>query len=127
MPVVLKTKTFARWQRGEGLSDSVLCAAAREMERGLFDADLGGHLYKQRVARPGGGKRGGYRTLISAVLGDQYVFLYGFAKSGASNVTALEERALRFTGAAIMKLDPDARGKALEAKELLEVPCEQDH
>jgi hypothetical protein len=127
MPLVLKTRTFTRWQRGERLPDSALCAAVREVERGLFDADLGGHLYKKRVARPGGGKRGGYRTLISAVLGDQYVFLYGFAKSGASNVSALEERALRFTGAAIMKLDPDARGKALEAKELLEVPCEQDH
>lgn len=124
MTLVLKTKPFARWQRGEGLSDSSLCAAVREMERGLFDADLGGHLYKQRVARPGGGKRGGYRTMVSAVLGGQYVFLYGFAKSGVSNISDQEERVLRFTGAEILKLDPESRGKALEAKELLEVTCE---
>lgn len=124
MPLTLKTKTFARWQRGEGLPDSALCAAVREMERGLFDADLGGGLYKKRVARPGSGKSGGYRTMISAILGDRYVFLYGFAKNTASNVTTLEERALRFAGAAILKLDPAARRKALQAKELVEVTCE---
>jgi hypothetical protein len=127
MALVLKTKIFTRWQRGEGLPDSALCAAVREMERGMFDADLGGHLYKKRVARPGGGKRGGYRTMIFAVLGSQYVFLYGFAKSGASNVSDPEKRALRFTGAEILTLGPDAREKALEAKELLEVTCEHDH
>jgi len=40
------------------------------MESGLIDADLGGLLYKKRVARPGGGKSGGYRTLLSAQISE---------------------------------------------------------
>ncbi|PMR72995.1 type II toxin-antitoxin system RelE/ParE family toxin [Billgrantia endophytica] len=63
---MLKRKDFARWQSGEKLSDTALCKAVQEMEGGLIDADLAGHLYKKRVARPGAGKSGGYRTLLSA-------------------------------------------------------------
>ena len=72
---VLKRKDFARWQTGERLRDDALCKAVKEMENGLVDADLGGFLYKKRVARPGGGKSGGYRTVLSARVGDRYVFL----------------------------------------------------
>ena len=66
---VLKRKDFARWQAGEKLPDAALCRAVHEMEAGLIDADLGGFLYKKRVARLGGGKSGGYRTLLSARIG----------------------------------------------------------
>jgi len=62
----LKRKDFARWQAGERLPDDTLCKAVKEMENGLVDADLGGFLYKKRVARPGGGKSGGYRTVLSS-------------------------------------------------------------
>lgn len=61
---ILKRRGFARWQAGERLPDAALCKAAREMEGGLIAADLGGMLYKMRVARAGGGKAGGYRTLV---------------------------------------------------------------
>ena len=69
MARVLKRKDFGRWQAGEKLPDAVFCKAIQEMESGLLDADLGGFLYKKRVARPGGGKSGGYRTLLSARIG----------------------------------------------------------
>ena len=74
MTDILKRKDFARWQSGEKLPDAALCKAVQEMESGLIDADLGGSLYKKRVARPGGGKSGGYRTLVSARIGSRYVF-----------------------------------------------------
>ena len=78
MTSVFKRKDFARWQAGEKLPDAALCKAVKEMAMGLIDADLGGFLYKKRVARSGGGKSGGYRTLLSARMGDRYVFLHGF-------------------------------------------------
>ncbi len=59
MTRILKRKDFARWQVGEKLPDAALCKAVQEMESGLVDADLGGFLYKKRVARPGAGKSGG--------------------------------------------------------------------
>jgi len=91
MKRVLKRKDFARWQASEKLLDAALCKAVQEMESGLIDADLGGFLYKKRVARPGSGKSGGYRTLMSARIGSRYVFLHGFPKSARRNPHARRE------------------------------------
>jgi hypothetical protein len=63
---------------------------AERAERGLVDADLGFGLIKQRVARQGQGRRGGYRTLMAFTVGHQTVFLYGFAKSERNNIGADE-------------------------------------
>ena len=83
---VFKLKVFARFQRRERLGDAALCAAIRAAAAGLVDADLGGGLIKQRVARSGQGTRGGYRTIVAFRRGDRAVFLFGFAKSDEANV-----------------------------------------
>lgn len=125
---VLKRKDFARWQAGEKLPDAVLCKAVKEMEDGLIDANLGGLLYKKRVARPSAGKRGGYRTLLSARIGDRYVFLHGFPKSDKANITQDEKKALQYAGKVFLELSPGNLAKALQAGVLLEVCCDkQDH
>ncbi len=62
---VFKTRWFARFAKREDISNDCLADAIARAERGLIDADLGGGLIKQRVARPGKGKSGGYRTLIA--------------------------------------------------------------
>jgi len=41
-----KTKLFGRWAEKEGLEDEALRTAVAELESGLVDADLGGHVYK---------------------------------------------------------------------------------
>ena len=127
MTIVLKRRDFARWQAGEKLPDATLCKAVQEMESGLIDADLGGFLYKKRVARPGSGKSGGYRTLLSARFGSRYVFLYGFPKSDKANITQDEKKALQFAGKVFLELSAEALSKALQSGVLLEVHCEQDH
>ncbi len=125
---VLKRKVFARWQAGEKLPDVVLCKAVQEMEDGLVDADLGGFLYKKRVARPGGGKSGGYRTLLSARIGSRYVFLHGFPNNDRANITQDEKKALHFAGKVFLELPAESLAKALQMGVLLEVCCdEQDY
>lgn len=124
---ILKRKDFARWQAGEKLSDAALCKAVKEMEDGLIDADLGGLLYKKRLARPGSDKSGGYRTLLSAKLGQRYVFLLGFSKSDKTNITHDEKKALQFAGKVFLELSGQGLSKALKSGVLLEVHCEQDH
>lgn len=125
---VLKRRDFARWQVGERLPNIVLCKAVKEMEGGLIDADLGGFLYKKRVARPGGGKSGGYRTLLSAQIGGRYVFLHGFPKSDKANITQDERKALQYAGRVFLDLSTENLAKALQAGVLFEVRCdEQDH
>ena len=83
---VYKLKAFARFQRRELIADRALWNAVKSAEDGLVDADLGGGLIKQRVARPGRGKSGGFRTIIAYRRGDRAVFLYGFAKSERENL-----------------------------------------
>lgn len=55
MKRVLKIKTFDRWAH-KRVSDELLCLAARDIEQGLFEADLGGGVCKKRVPLPGQGK-----------------------------------------------------------------------
>lgn len=120
-----KRKDFARWQAGENLPDTVLCKAVREMEAGLIDADLGGCLYKKRVARPGAGKSGGYRTLLSARIGGRYVFLHGFPKNDKANITPEEKKALQFAGKVFLELSAENLAKALQSGVLVEVCCDE--
>lgn len=91
---VYKTRWFDRWARKQGLTTPSLCAAVREMTAGLYDADLGGGLLKKRIARPGQGKRGGFRTLVATNKGTRWVFVYGFPKNERSNIDKDEEDAL---------------------------------
>ena len=132
MTCILKRKDFSRWQAGEKLPDASLCKAVQEMESGLIDADLGGSLCKKRIARPGGGKSGGYRALLAARIGSRNMFLHGFLhgfpKSDKANITQDERsKALQFAGKVFLELSARDLSKALKAVVLLEVHCEQDH
>jgi hypothetical protein len=121
--VIYKTRWFARWARKEGLSDKALRLAVQEMAQGLFEADLGGDLLKKRIARPGEGKRGGYRTLVATNRASRWIFVYGFAKNVRSNIDSDEELALKKLAATLLKLTPAALIKAQTAGEILEVNC----
>jgi len=62
---IFKNRWFNKWAKKEKLADSTLRAAVAEMEDGLIDADLGGHVVKKRIPLPGRGKRGGARSIIA--------------------------------------------------------------
>lgn len=81
-----KNGWFEKFARKERISDQALCDAVKRAEQGLVDADLGGGLIKQRVARPGGGRSGGYRVMVFYRSGDRAVFVYGFAKNDRANL-----------------------------------------
>jgi len=93
---VFKNKWFDRWARREDISDSTLYNAAVEITEERYDADLGGYLFKKRLARTGSGKRGGYRTLVGYKKqnSERIIFLYAFAKSDRANISGREETAL---------------------------------
>jgi hypothetical protein len=118
---VLMTKAFARFARKAGLADESLAKAAAEVAAGEFDADLGGHVFKQRVARPGKGKSGGFRTLILFKVGGHVFFAEGFAKNEKANISAKELKALRSLAQVLLGLPEAAIGKAIEAGEFVKV------
>jgi hypothetical protein len=122
--VIYKTRWFDRWARKQGLTAPALCDAVREMVNGLFDADLGGGLFKKRIARSGQGKSGGYRTLVATNKGNRWVFVYGFPKNERSNIDRDEEEALKKLAAHLLSLTAQAVTKAKQAGELIEVECD---
>lgn len=121
---IFKTRWFDRWARKEGMTAPALCGAVREMSAGLYEADLGGGLVKKRIARPGQGKRGGYRTLVATNKGNRWIFVYGFPKNARDNIDRDEEVALKKLTAHLLSLTPQAIAKAQRAGELIEVNCD---
>jgi hypothetical protein len=122
--IVYKTRWFARWANKQGLTSPSLCAAVREMTEGLYDADLGNGLLKKRIARPGQGKRSGFRTLVATNKGNRWIFLFGFPKNERSNIDKDEEVALKLLAAHLLSLTAQALDKAQHAGELMEVNCD---
>jgi len=118
---LFKTKWFARYARQERLGDHSLRDAIERAERGLVDADLGGGIIKQRVARTGKGRSGGYRLLIAYRSGSRAVFLYGFAKSERENIEAGELETLREIGAAWLEAETTRLKCAIKEGHLTEV------
>jgi len=94
---IFKTRWLARFSRREGIDDGSLREAIERAERGLIDADLGGGLIKQRVARRGQGRSGGYRMVVGYRVKDRAVFLLGFAKNERENIEPDELLSLKET------------------------------
>ena len=115
---IFKTKWFARFARKERIGDDALEDAIWRAEQGLIDAKLGGDLIKQRVARSGEGKSGGYRTLIAFRTKSRSIFLYGFAKNERENIDDDELTTLKEIAAAWIAADATKIGRALQEGEL---------
>jgi hypothetical protein len=122
---IYTTRWFDRWARKQGLTAPSLCAAVREMTEGLYDADLGGGLFKKRVARAGQGKSGGFRTLVATNKGSRWVFVFGFPKNERSNIDKDETEALKKLAAHLLSLTAQALDTAQRAGELMKVNCDE--
>jgi hypothetical protein len=89
-------KRFDKWARSEGVADAVLFVAAVEAFAGRYDADLGGFLFKKRIARKDQGKSGGYRSILGFRRNnsERIFLLHGFPKSARANITVAEQAVL---------------------------------
>jgi hypothetical protein len=118
---IYKLKTFARFARDERIDDARLIDAIKRASDGLVDADLSDGLIKQRVARQGRGRRGGYRVLIAFRSKDFSVFLYGFAKSQRENLDPKELRTVQQLAAKWLSASAREIQQALADGQLIEV------
>ena len=123
---VFKTKLFGRFARKTSMGDTMLQAAIAAVQQGLVDADLGGGVLKLRIARPGEGKSGGYRTIVLFRAGTRAVFAYGFAKNERSNIRDDELADFRKLAAAILAYDDTDLAIAIENGALIEVSDAQN-
>jgi hypothetical protein len=117
---IFKTKTLAKFARQNNISDASLVSAVERAVGGVIDADLGGHVIKQRVARPGQGKRGGFRMLIG-FRSDLAIFLFGFAKNERENIDDGQLKTLREIVASWFAANDKKIAQALKDGILIEV------
>jgi hypothetical protein len=115
-----------RFAQRERIADQRLVEAIARAERGIIDADLGGGLIKQRVARAGQGRSGGYRMLVAYKVGDRAVFIYGFAKSDRENIDADQLNELRRISAGWLAAKPERFTQALKDEALQEVDHDEE-
>ena len=88
---IFKNSWFARFADKEGITDGELAEAVTQLESG-HGTDLGGGVYKMRIARPGEGKAGGYRVIVFFRSEERTFFVYSFAKADRGNISEKELR-----------------------------------
>jgi len=118
---IYKTKNFDKWSRKERINDGELRNAVDEINRGLIDANLGGNIFKKRIAASGRGKRGGARTILAYKLSDKAFFIFGFTKSEKGNVSSEEMKPLKDLGKRLLDYNDREIKDAVRAGDILEV------
>ncbi len=118
---IYTTKAFARFARHENISNGELCSVIERAEAGLIDADLGGGIIKQRIARKGQGKSGGLRTIVIFRLQAMAIFVYGYAKSARDNIGPDELKAFRRLAVEMLSLDSAGITAAMKNGTLQEI------
>ena len=120
---IFKNRWFLRFARKEGIVDADLCTAICNVEVGLIDADLGGGVVKQRIARENEGKSGGCRSIILFRSGDKAFFVYGFAKNKRDNINQEELAGFKALADEMLGYDNATLTRSLKNGALVEVIC----
>lgn len=118
---VFKIAWLDRYAKKQRISDEMLINAIQEAESGNINANLGGGVIKQRIARQGQGKSSGYRTIIYYRQGERAFFAYAFSKSDRDNITPKELTAFKQTAQRYLSLTDEQTEKLLLAKEIIEI------
>jgi hypothetical protein len=122
---ILKNKWFTRFAKAEGISDEKLCEAVKDAERGLIDADYGGGVIKQRIARENAGKSGGYRTIVLYRIGRRAFFVYGFSKKDRENLDDYEVREYKKSARIILNYSDEELDKHITNGVFQTVACHE--
>lgn len=121
---IFKSRWFQRFARKEGIGDAALHEAVARAEKGQIDAELGGEVIKQRIARPGRGKSKGYRTILFFWRGVRAFFVYGFAKSQRANINNDEQEQFKEAAKHVLALTEKQLTEVLKRGDFVEVKSE---
>ena len=124
---IFKDVGFSRFARRQNMGNKDLCDAIERAERGLVDADLGGGVIKQRIARPGEGRSGGFRTIIFFRIEERAFFVFGFAKNDRGNISDDDLKIFKSTAKTTLALPEATIDLLLQSGELTEVICDEEN
>ncbi len=117
----LMTKHFSKWAAKQKIIKKELTNALTELQAGIFEANLGGNIYKKRIRLEGKGKSSGGRAIICYKIDDRAIFVHGFAKNEKSNLSKKELIAFKELSKILLKLSPKEIAIAIENGDLIEV------
>ncbi len=118
---VFKNTWFSRFCRKERIPDADLQEAVWRANHGQIDADLGGGVIKQRIARAGRGKSKGYRTILLLRQDEKAFFVYGFSKGEQANISKDEEAQFKRMAKEVLALNDPQLEILLQRKQFEEV------
>ena len=100
--------------------------AVARAENGQLDADVGGEVIKQRIARPRQGRSKGYRTIILFRRGAKAFFVYGFSKSQRANIDADEEKQFKEAAKHVLVLTEKQLAELVKKGDFVEVKAPKE-
>ena len=118
---VYKTKNFEKFADKERISDESLRNAVDEIGAGLVEAELGGNVFKKRLAIEGRGKRGGARSIVAYKASERCFFILGFAKSNKGNLSSGDLKILKGFSKKMLNYDENDINNAIKTKEIKEI------
>lgn len=102
---LFKNPWFVRFAKKQKITDDSLREAIQRAENNQIDADLGGGIIKQRVAKPGKGRSKGWRVIVAFRKASKGAFfLFGFPKSSQDNIEDDELEGFRMLAKGLLKL-----------------------
>lgn len=117
---IFKLKPFHRWAKSVKMTEGQLIQAVDEIASGLNDGELGNGLYKKRIARTGGGKRGGHRTIV-AFRHDRAIYLFGYSKNDREDIDSDQLQQMRALTKQFLDLSEKQIKQMLSSGSLMEV------
>jgi hypothetical protein len=118
---ILKNTWFSHFAQKETIDDKTLKNIVDQLEKGQFDASLGGGVYKQRIARSGKGKSAGYRSIIFFKKSKLAFFVYGFAKSNQANISKSELNDFKRLAGYMLSMTDDQIDMEIKAGRYIEI------
>jgi hypothetical protein len=121
---IFQNQTFEQFARRNRIPLTAICKVVYELSSGLAHANLGAGVYKQRIARPGRGKSGGFRSIIFFRLEEKCFFVLGFAKNNKANLTTDELAYLKAFAKELLNYDDEKIKAALSNRSFIEIFCQ---
>ncbi len=114
---VFASKNFMRFARRFGVSQQDLWEAVQERP----DADLGGNVFKFRLARRGEGTSGGARAIVAMKAGHRVVLMYGFEKKDMGNIRPDELRQFKASAKIYLGFSDEQISDLVQERVLIEI------
>jgi len=115
------TKQFAKWASKQKIPENELASALTEIQVGVFEANLGGHIYKKRIRFEGQGKSGSGRSIVCYKRNDIAIFVHGFAKNDKDNLSPRELHTFKEFAKILLSLSQKGIATAIKNGDFIEV------